>query len=283
MNKLVERAMPAGMALVRLLLAARLYRPARSAADAIGGLLPSSKAREQRMLSLYGAFVQSGDLVFDIGANVGNRTRTFRQLGARVVAVEPQKFCVQRLQARFSSDKLVSIVPSALGRVAGTATMRTSQAHVISSLSAAWLSRVQETHRFAAHNWDRVEHVTVTTMDSLIAEFGRPVFCKVDVEGFESEVLAGLSTELPALSFECTPEYLSNTMKCIDRLGQLGDYEYNFNLSETMKLELDEWVDAIRIRDVIQEIDSRTFADIYARQRRPPAGYKAGLQAVQTA
>jgi hypothetical protein len=38
----------------------------------------------------YAGFVGAGDLVFDIGGHVGDRVASFRRLGARVVAVEPQ-------------------------------------------------------------------------------------------------------------------------------------------------------------------------------------------------
>ena len=54
-------------------------------------------AREKHELetfaNFYGVFLLPGDLCFDIGANLGNRTRCFRHLGCEVVSVEPQTFC----------------------------------------------------------------------------------------------------------------------------------------------------------------------------------------------
>ena len=219
------------------------------------------------MKLLYGAFVQPGQLVFDIGANIGERTAMFRELGARVVAVDPQPVCVERLRARFASDGSVTIVPKAAGRNAGVAEMQTSQAHEISSMSAGWLASVKISGRFRGHNWDRSEKVEVTTLDALIAEHGRPSFCKVDVEGFESEVLAGLSTAIPAISFECTPEYLTNTTSCIERLRAIGNYEFNNNLSGGMNFELADWVGADSILASLERIDPGSVADIYARLR----------------
>ncbi|MEN8172361.1 MAG: hypothetical protein ABFS03_05715, partial [Chloroflexota bacterium] len=49
---------------------------------------------DQRMLGFYSQFIASNDLCFDVGANRGSRTKIFRQLGTRVVAVEPQAACV---------------------------------------------------------------------------------------------------------------------------------------------------------------------------------------------
>ena len=42
------------------------------------------------MDALYARFLRAGDLAFDIGAHVGDRISSFRRLGARVVALEPQ-------------------------------------------------------------------------------------------------------------------------------------------------------------------------------------------------
>ena len=48
------------------------------------------RTRAAVMQRLYAEFVHEGDLVFDVGAHVGDRIASFRRLGARVVAVEPQ-------------------------------------------------------------------------------------------------------------------------------------------------------------------------------------------------
>ena len=57
------------------------------------------RRRAAAMDRLYGNFVRPGDLVFDVGAHVGDRVASFRRLGARVVAVEPQPAMVQGAQA----------------------------------------------------------------------------------------------------------------------------------------------------------------------------------------
>ena len=249
----------------RALQSLRLYGLAKKANDSVLPLLPRERARRARMKALYGTFVRPGDLVFDVGANLGNRTAIFVELGARVVAVEPQSVCLAALRDRFENVPEVTIVPQALGSTVGVAEIQVSQAHGISSMSPDWVASVRESGRFAMYSWDSKERVSVTTVDTLIAEYGRPAFCKVDVEGFESQVLEGLSTALPVLSFECAPEYLANAYSCIDRLGRLGVFEYNYNLNETMVLELSSWVGAEQMRSILRKIEHDAFADVYAR------------------
>jgi hypothetical protein len=81
-------------------------------------------ARRPAMDRLYGEFVRSGDLVFDVGAHVGDRTACFRRLGARVVAVEPQPLLVRTLKILYGRDRAVAIEPVAVGRDAGTLAFR---------------------------------------------------------------------------------------------------------------------------------------------------------------
>src|SRR5262249_17386117 len=76
-------------------------------------------ARRAAMERLYGRFVAPGDLVFDIGAHVGDRIAVLRHLGARVVAVEPQPALVKTLKPLYCRDRAVAIEPGANGRRGG--------------------------------------------------------------------------------------------------------------------------------------------------------------------
>ena len=144
---------------------------------------------------LYGQFVRPGDLVFDIGAHVGDRVACFRRLGARVVAVEPQPALVKTLKLLYGRDRCVTIEPVAIGAQAGTS--RTQPQHRqsdrvdrIDRLSFA-PRRVRRAGK--AKPGRRRSASRVTTLDALIARHGEPSFIKLDVEGFEAEALAGLT------------------------------------------------------------------------------------------
>lgn len=232
-------------------------------------LTRGSRRREEitRFRDLYGAFLGEGDLCFDIGANLGNRVRTFRELGCRVVAVEPQLFCLKHLRKNFGSDQNVILVPKAAGSASGAATLKTSAVHVLSTLSESFVRSTHASGRFAAVEWNGEETVQVTTLDDLIAQHGLPRFVKIDVEGFESEVLAGLSKPVPALSFEWTPEIPENATVGLRHLAQLADYEFNYSWGESMRLARPLWLDESTMKRVIEEFagENQMFGDIYAR------------------
>ena len=76
-------------------------------------------ARESAMDRLYGRFIRPGDLAIDIGSHVGDRIASFRRLGARVVALEPQPDCARVIRALHGSDRQVELIEAACGARAG--------------------------------------------------------------------------------------------------------------------------------------------------------------------
>jgi FkbM family methyltransferase len=208
--------------------------------------------RARRLRRFYAQFVQPGTLCFDVGAHAGNRVRCWRQLGARVVAIEPQPDFVRLLRWLYGRDDGVEIVPVAVGRSAGSAELLVSErTPTVTTLSQAWVDGVQSDPRFAGVAWAPGERVEVVTLQSLVERHGEPQFIKVDVEGFESEVLAGLTTPVRALSFEYLPATREIALDCIERLAALGSYRYNWSPGESHRLASAHWLDAEGMRALL--------------------------------
>jgi len=214
---------------------------------------------------LYSQFICEGDICFDVGANIGNRVEALLDLKARVVAFEPQSSCCEALNLRFCRNPDFVLEPCALGHEVGQADLMQSDATTISSMSAEWIKAVQTTGRFTGHTWDNRTLVNVDTLDRMIVKHGIPKFIKIDVEGFEYEVLRGLSRPVSAVSLEFTPEFLDATYKCITHLASIGEIVADYSIGESMTLCNNKWQEPMKVFDEISALpNSQTlFGDIY--------------------
>jgi hypothetical protein len=167
----------------------------------------------------------------------------------------------------------VTVAPVAVGAVPGTAELALSTATpTVSSLSRDWMHSVTADRSFAKVRWDRTVEVEVTTLDALVARYGEPAFCKIDVEGFEGDVLAGLSRPVRGLSFEYLPpahDAALAVLAQVERLGApAGGYLYNYSPIETMRLASPRWLDADELVEVLETFrPAGRSGDVYARLR----------------
>jgi FkbM family methyltransferase len=166
-------------------------------------------------------------LIFDVGANRGQRTRVFHRLPARVVALEPDASNLALLASRFPAGLRppVTVVGKAVSAAAGRATLwELEPGSGLNTLSSKWVETLAvDEARFGGRLAFRARHeVETATLDQLIRDYGRPFYIKIDVEGHESSVLRGLTCPVPFISFELNlPEFAPEGRDCVAILAAL--------------------------------------------------------------
>jgi FkbM family methyltransferase len=221
-------------------------------------------------LKFYAQFIKPGDTCFDVGANMGNRTKVFLELKAKVVAVEPQKDCYEVLRIKYG--KRINLITKGLGQKEGTETFFLSSSTEFSSFAKDWVDAVQKERFAGVHNWDKKETIEMTTLDNLIRQFGKPAFCKIDVEGYELEVLKGLTQPVKFISIEYTvPEQVEKSVTCIEYLNTIGKITCNYSKWESMQLALPVWGSAAEMIAIIRskEFKDTRWGDIYIAFETP--------------
>jgi FkbM family methyltransferase len=156
-------------------------------------LLPR-EVRRARLLAW-----QRVDVVVDVGANAGQYGSALRNAGcaARIVSFEPLAEAFGVLEARTADDPLWESHRLALGASGGQAEMNVS-----GDLEASSLLAMEDRHvrHCPASAYVGTETVEVRTLDSLaptlLAESER-IYLKLDVQGYELEVLRGAARSLP--------------------------------------------------------------------------------------
>jgi FkbM family methyltransferase len=224
------------------------------------------RARRGALDAVYQPYVERGDLVFDIGGHVGDRVASFRRLGARVVVAEPQPALAKTLRLLYGRDRDVTVEEAAVGRTAGTASLRLNLDNpTVSTASDAFIAAARGAPGWEGQQWTRTIEVPMTTLDALIARHGAPRFIKIDVEGYEAEALAGLSSPVPSLSFEFTTIQRDVAAACIERCEAIGYRGFRASLGESLTFVHDRKLAASEIVAWLADLPvEANSGDVYA-------------------
>ena len=221
--------------------------------------------RARRMTAFYADVVTAGDLCFDVGAHLGNRTRVLAGLGCKVVAVEPHPYLAKYLREKVASNPNVVVEEAAVAPLAGVVTLYYQPRNLtISSLRLDWPETLMG-HRSPSSAFSEGVTVAAVTLADLIAKYGVPKYLKLDIEGTDVEVLKTLSQPLAVISFEHVPHLAAQTAEAVAILAKLAPYRFNFFPRETHRFRLMSAVSGAELLEALRESSARKWSsDVFA-------------------
>lgn len=220
-------------------------------------------------MNILNTIVKTNDLIFDVGSNIGNKSAKFLNLGAKVIAFEPQHDCFTYSLNRFKNNKNWKIENLALDKKKGKEIIYISNFNTLSSMSSEFINKTKK-QRFINYNWDSGVEVDTDTLDNVIEKHGLPSFIKIDSEGYEFNILQGLTKSVNFISIEFTPELYENTVKCIDYINNLNKENtlYNYGSKESKNFKFNNWQTKEMIIKFLKTLKHQTveFGDVYSKR-----------------
>lgn len=197
---------------------------------------PVKFKKQQEEPNFYKIFLNSyplkNALIFDVGANMGHKSIIFSKLAKKVVAFEPSKKLFNYLLKRFENSNVI-LYNYALGSCVSESDfyiVENNEAY--NSLNKKHIKTTTTIRGIATMATVKHEKIHVEIIENFIQKFGVPKYIKIDVEGYEYEVIRGLKTPVPLLSFEANlPEFLSESIQSINHLDLISSNKYRFNFA----------------------------------------------------
>jgi FkbM family methyltransferase len=223
-------------------------------------------ANRQAMRRFYANYVRKGDLVFDVGANVGVYTEVFAGLGARVVAIEPNPRCCQVLR-QLARRLPIQLEMCAAGDRPGNMPLHICENHLLSALSDG--SGDDPSSRSPLHRaarWTGTFDVPIKTLDDLASAHGTPTFVKIDAEGYDDRVLRGMSFQPATLSFEYYRYIPEIATRCLDAPVLADGYQFSYVQGVDMRTP-SKWMSLSELKVRLQDLpDQEDYGDVIARR-----------------
>jgi FkbM family methyltransferase len=175
------------------------------------------------------------NVIFDVGANHGDKAWAFTQISDLVVCFEPDKTCFEALRKRYRKRRDIFLENVALGEEVGTGIFfveeEGSAFNTLNEKERDWIITEQKKSI-------REVLVPVSTLDRMIEKYGCPDFIKIDVEGAEEQVFKGLNRFIPIICFEANlPRFQLETLKIIDRFSSHESTRFNLRLDDNFVFE----------------------------------------------
>ena len=218
---------------------------------------------------MYKDLLKPNNLVFDVGLNLGDKSEHFLKNGHKVVGFEPLVECFDHARKRFIDNSNFFAENIALDKKEGFEKIYLTSYHTISTMSEDFITEVKK-ERFKDYDWSNERIIKTNTLDNMIIKYGKPDYIKIDVEGYEYNVLSGLTTDIDLISIEFNPELCNKTIDCINYIDQLNgentSFNYTYRFDEEFKFE--KWLTKDEIFEYLKSINDFVFefGDVFCRK-----------------
>jgi FkbM family methyltransferase len=168
------------------------------------------------------------DLIFDIGANRGLFTDKClnNHPNVKIIAVEPNPNLYLFLNKKYEGNNNIIVLDNVVSSSDGQAIdFYISNTDTISTASKEWITESRFTNQY---RWGQAIKINSISLDKLIKDYNIPNLIKIDVEGYELEVISGLTSKVNEICFEWAEEQYLRINQTCEHLMNIGYTEFGY-------------------------------------------------------
>lgn len=179
-------------------------------------------------------------LIFDIGSNIGDFTNKCLETyeGCKVISIEPNDELIAHLKNRFHNENVEILGFLVSGKSGELVDFYIGNVDTISTASVDW---VEKSRFISTNSWSSPIKKETISLDDLIKKYGSPELIKIDVEGYEYDVIIGLSSKQNKICFEWAEEQYEAINKTCKYLESIGYLDFGFTYGDQFLLEPEKW------------------------------------------
>ena len=215
---------------------------------------------KRKFKTFYSNFIGNSDFAITIGDSNGNISEILLQLGALVLVVEPLPENFVYAEKKLKNYPQTILLHEDIGAFNAQFTYNEAYEKNILPYSSNLTVGADQSV------------VKIRTVDELIREYGLPAFIKINANGFENEVLKGITVPILLVSVSFYSYLHSKTTENVRRLMTIGDYEFNWILNEDAKFQSKEWLSPKELNTSMSDFGQGRFSgEIFARLKSSPS------------
>tara|TARA_B100000767_G_C19731901_1_gene522096 strand:+ start:297 stop:1061 length:765 start_codon:yes stop_codon:yes gene_type:complete len=197
--------------------------------------------------AFYEKLLDKDYLVFDLGANHGEKIEVFQRYVKDIVCYEPNKELCDKIIKRFRNNKSIIVNQNIVSNSKGMIDFTYVEGNdAYSTIFPHYLSNFSELDK----NKFIKKKIKSTTLNSEIKKYGIPNYIKIDCEGAEYLILKDLKYPIKLISFEVNlPQIYEDGVKIIKSLSKKFNYEFNVRQQNEHKFYFSKNIDAVQVID----------------------------------
>jgi FkbM family methyltransferase len=189
-------------------------------------------------------------MLFDIGSNKGLYTDANINKYDKFILIDANKDLCNQLRNKYHNNPNIIIEQKIVSKDK-TDIFYISNAHTISTCDIEWINNSRFTHSYSFTKTTGNESITI---DELVEKYGIPSYIKIDVEGYELNVLKSMSKKYCPIGFEWAEEKKNELLLSLEYVKSLGFENFCIQKEDNYTYIPEKWISYEEIYEILKNL-----------------------------